>query len=160
MKILVIGDTHAQDDIFLTVLERERPFDVLLHTGDFEGSEIVYKELADVPFYYVAGNNDFFTDAPFGRVVVLDGCRVFMTHGHVQDVDTSYDGVRAEALRRHAKIAVFGHTHLPLSEYRGEVLLLNPGSLSWPRQEGRQYSYAILEIDSGRVISYEIRFLP
>ena len=160
MKILIVGDTHAQDDIFLTVLERERPFDVLLHTGDFEGSEIVYRELTNVPFYYVAGNNDFFTDAPYGRVIELDGCRVFMTHGHMQDVDSGCEGVRAEALKRHAKIAIFGHTHMPMAGYRGEVLLLNPGSLSWPRQDGRQYSYGILEIEGGKVTAYGIRYLP
>ena len=50
MKVLIISDTHAQDDIFLTLLAKERDFDVLLHAGDFEGSELVYQELAGVPF--------------------------------------------------------------------------------------------------------------
>ena len=160
MKILVIGDTHAQDDAYLRVLDRERPFDVLLHTGDFEGSEPVYRELTDIPFYYVAGNNDFFTDAPYSRVLVLDGCRVFLTHGHMQNADAGPSGVRAEALRRKAKIAIFGHTHLPIAEYDRGVLLLNPGSLAWPRQDNRKYSYAVLEIAQGEVVSFEIRYLP
>ena len=103
MKILIIGDTHAEDDIFLRILakergfdadtfpqddsslqdpKKERGFDVLLHTGDFEGSELVYRELCGTPFYYVAGNNDFFTEAPFERVIELESCRIYMTHGH------------------------------------------------------------------------------
>ena len=82
MRILIIGDTHAQDDVFLRVLAKEREFDALLHTGDFEGSELVYRELVDVPFYYIAGNNDFFTDAPYERVFELESVRIYMAHGH------------------------------------------------------------------------------
>ena len=45
MKVLVIADTHAQDDIFLKILSLERPFDALLHAGDFEGSELYIAEM-------------------------------------------------------------------------------------------------------------------
>ena len=86
MKILIIGDTHAQDDIFLRILSVEKNIDAMLHTGDFEGSEFVYRELSDFPFYYVAGNNDFFTDAPYERIVTLASCRVFMPHGRRYDL--------------------------------------------------------------------------
>ncbi len=30
-----------------------------------------------------------------------------------------------------------------------DIIAVNPGSLSYPRQEGRQPSYAIMEIDRG-----------
>ena len=159
MKVLVIADTHAQDDAFLEVLSREQPFDALLHAGDFEGSEFVYRELTDVPFYYVAGNNDFFTDAPNEQVVTLMGCRIFMTHGHMRDADFGYDKIVAEARRRRAKIAIFGHTHIPVAQIQSGVLLLNPGSLSWPRQEGRRFSYITLTLEDGRASSWEIRYL-
>ncbi len=159
MKILIIADTHAQDDIFLEILARERPFDALLHAGDFEGSEFVYRELAGVPFYYVAGNNDFFTDAPYDRVVELSGCRFFMTHGHRMKLHKGYDLVRREAALRNADIAVFGHSHTPVAQYEGGILLLNPGSLSWPRQIPRMPSYIVLTLSDGRVQSYEIKYL-
>lgn len=159
MKVLIIGDTHGQDDIFLKVLSREKDYDVLLHTGDFEGSEFIYSELVDVPFYYVAGNNDFFTDAFYSRVIGLEGIRIFMTHGHRQNVFAGYDEVLKEASRKDASIAVFGHTHLPVAEYRGRILLLNPGSLAWPRQENRKPSYIVLDLSGGTVNSYEIRYM-
>ena len=159
MKVLVIADTHAQDDIFLKILSLERPFDALLHAGDFEGSEFVYRELTDVPFYYVAGNNDFFTDAFYERVVELDGCRIYMVHGHQMKLEKGYDLVRKEAASRNADIAVFGHSHTPVAEYRGGILLLNPGSLSWPRQTPRVPSYIVLTLSSGHVKSYEIKYL-
>lgn len=195
MRILIIGDTHAQDDIFLRVLSKERGsdafhsenganssvalhsgnsanstgalhsgnganvFDVLLHTGDFEGSEMVYRELSGTPFYYVAGNNDFFTEAPFERVIELESCRIYMTHGHRYNVFETDEGILREAARRHAQIAVYGHSHYPVAEVKRGILLLNPGSLAWPRQEGRRPSYIVLELSGGKIGSFEIRYL-
>ena len=159
MKILILGDTHAQDDIFLRILSVEKDYDVLLHTGDFEGSELVYRELSDTPLYYVAGNNDFFTDAPYERVIELETCRIFMTHGHRYELEKGYAGVCKAALRHKASIAVFGHSHMPVAEYSKGVLMLNPGSTAWPRQENRMASYIVLTVESGRAVSYEIRYL-
>lgn len=159
MKILILGDTHAQDDIFLRILSAEKDCDILLHTGDFEGSEIIYQELSDVPFYYIAGNNDFFTDAPYERVIELESCRIFMTHGHRYHLEKGYSEVCREALKRKAVIAVFGHSHEPVAEYYRGVLMLNPGSTSWPRQANRRPSYIVLTLEKGRVLSYEVRYL-
>ena len=159
MKILILGDTHAQDDIFLRILSVEKDYDVLLHTGDFEGSELVYRELSDTPLYCVAGNNDFFTDAPYERVIELESCRIFMTHGHRYDLHQGYQKVCDEAIRRGASIAIYGHSHVPVAEYHRGVLMLNPGSTSWPRQKNRKPSYILLTLDQGKILSYEIRFL-
>jgi len=159
MKILIIGDTHAQDDVFLRVLAREREFDALLHTGDFEGSELVYRELVDVPFYYIAGNNDFFIDAPYEQVIELESVRIYMAHGHRHNAFSGGGEIRKEAARRHAQIAVYGHSHAPYAGYDGGILLLNPGSLAWPRQENHRPSYIVLELHDGKAGSYEIRYL-
>ena len=159
MKILIIGDTHAQDDIFLRILSVEKNIDAMLHTGDFEGSEFVYRELSDFPFYYVAGNNDFFTDAPYERIVTLDSCRIFMAHGHRYDLHKGYTDLCDEAIRQGARIAVYGHSHEPVAEYSKGVLMLNPGSTSWPRQENRKPSYIVLTLKGGKAASYEIRYL-
>ncbi len=170
MKILIIGDTHAQDDLFLKILaiergkmgseegSEDRSFDVLLHTGDFEGSELVYRELSGVPFYYVAGNNDFFTDAPYERVIELDSCRIFMAHGHRHNAFEGTDGILKAAAAKKAQIAVYGHSHSPVAEYRSGILILNPGSPAWPRQDGNMPSYILLELENGKVKSFEIRY--
>ena len=159
MRILIIGDTHAQDDLFLRILAKERGFDALLHTGDFEGSELVYRELSGTPFYYVAGNNDFFTDAPFERVIELESCRIYMSHGHRQNVFEGNDEILREAARRRAQIAVFGHSHRPVAKIESGILLLNPGSLSWPRQENHKPSYIVLDLCDGKAEFFEIRYL-
>ena len=39
------------------------------------------------------------------------------------------------------------------------IILANPGSLSYPRQQGRQSSYAIMEIGQDKKIDISIKFL-
>ncbi len=159
MKILILGDTHAQDDILPQILSAEKDYDTLLHTGDFEGSEFVYRELADKPFYYIAGNNDFFTNAPYERVIELASVRIFMTHGHRYHLERGNSQVCAAARKKKASVAVYGHSHVPEARYCRGILMLNPGSTAWPRQENHRPSYIVLTLENGRVLSYEIRYL-
>ena len=51
-------------------------------------------------------------------------------------------------------IVVFGHTHVPLCEYYGDALLLNPGSPSRPRG-GAKPSFAVLTLQKGEVPQVE-----
>ena len=41
MKILIVSDTHRKDGNLYDVIEKEKPFDMLIHLGDAEGSEHV-----------------------------------------------------------------------------------------------------------------------
>ena len=40
-----------------------------------------------------------------------------------------------------------------------DLIALNPGSLSYPRQEGRLPSYAIMEIDRDEKVHFTIAYL-
>ena len=39
MKILIVSDTHRRHTNLETVLEREKPIDLMIHLGDAEGAE-------------------------------------------------------------------------------------------------------------------------
>ena len=115
-------------------------------------SYFMRKELA-------AGNNDFYTDLPGQAVIDLDGYRVFITHGHGYHVSYSPNRLVAEALHRNAQIAMYGHTHVPHLEQVEGVIVLNPGSLSYPRQAGREPSYIIMETTPDKQVHFDIRYL-
>ncbi|MBE5829915.1 MAG: metallophosphoesterase [Butyrivibrio sp.] len=157
-KYLVVSDTHGHDKNFYDVLDIEEPIDGIIHCGDFEGSEGKFALAADCPVYFVAGNNDFFSDLNRELEFEIDGHRAFLTHGHHYLVSMDLENIRAEGLSRGAEFVFFGHTHRPVAKAYGGVYLFNPGSLSYPRQEGRRPSYIILTID-GDDISYEIKYL-
>ena len=53
----------------------------------------------------------------------------------------------------------FGHTHKPVVTEKDGVLVINPGSLSYPRQAGRKSSYAVLNTDIQGNIDAEIKYL-
>ena len=159
MKILAVSDTHGRDEKLEQVVEREKPFDYLIHCGDVEGREFFIEALADCPCTIVAGNNDFFSDLPREDEIVLEGHKIMVTHGHNYGVSMDLYGISEEAAARECEIVLFGHTHKPVIEKKNGVLVINPGSVSFPRQEGRKPSYAILNLEEGKEPQAEIRFL-
>ncbi len=56
-------------------------------------------------------------------------------------------------------MVMFGHTHRPVIDRDGEVLALNPGSMSYPRQEGRRPSYIVMDVDGKGEAHFEIKYL-
>ena len=78
MKVLIVSDTHGQDENLEETVLREAPFDYLIHCGDVEGREIFIEALAECPCTIVAGNNDFFTDLPYEEEVTLEGHKILV----------------------------------------------------------------------------------
>lgn len=58
------------------------------------------------------------------------------------------------ALENGIDIAMYGHTHRPYIEIDEDITILNPGSLSYPRQEGRKPTFLLMEIDDMGEIHY------
>ncbi len=70
-------------------------------------------------------------------ILFLDGRMVFATHGHIFHED------HLPPLQE-GDILLHGHTHVPVLENRGSYILLNPGSVSLPKQNTAK-SYMIYE---------------
>lgn len=154
----MVSDTHLPrfGDRLPASLHRglgEEGVDLILHLGDFTGSEVPRLLEALAPLEAVAGNND----PPalvrrFGRrkVVTLGGVRIGMVHG-----DGTHGTTMSRSLRTFEKGAVdvicFGHSHRPMCERRGEIWLVNPGSPTDKRTQSR-YSYVILDIARARAV--------
>ena len=107
----------------------------------------------------VAGNNDFFSDLPREEEFWLGSHRVFITHGNYYGVSVGTSRLKEEALSRKAQIVMYGHTHRPEVDIQEDITILNPGSLSYPRQIGRKPSYIIMEIDGAGKAKYTIYYL-
>lgn len=104
MKVLIVSDTHGQDENLEETVLREAPFDYLIHCGDVEGREIFIEALAECPCTIVAGNNDFFTDLPYEEEVTLEGHKILVTHGHHYFVSRDYDKLVENAQAKGCKI--------------------------------------------------------
>lgn len=159
MKILIVSDTHRQNRNLEEVLKKTGPVDMLLHLGDAEGSEYYIESIAGCPVEIVAGNNDFFSNLEKEKEIQIGRYKVLLTHGHYYYVSFNTETIKEEARARGFDIVMFGHTHKPLVDIGCDVTAINPGSLSYPRQEGRRPSYIIMELDRNGEVHYTINYL-
>ncbi len=159
MKVLIVSDTHRKNDNYIRVLERVAPIDMVIHCGDIEGSENLIAESAGCPVQMVTGNNDFFSDLPREKEFMIGKYKVWLTHGHNYYVSMSNENLKHEARMRGVDIVMFGHTHRPVVDYGEDVIAVNPGSLTYPRQEGRRPSYIIMDLDREGKAHFTINYL-
>lgn len=159
MRILIVSDTHRKNDIFLSLIERMKPIDMLIHCGDSEMEAEYFREKAECPVEIVSGNNDFFSDLPREKEFYIGEYKVWLTHGHNYYVSMGNEILKEEAASRDVNIVMYGHTHRPVIDTKGAVTAINPGSLSYPRQEGRRPSYILMELDREGEAHYHLNYL-
>lgn len=163
LRILIMSDSHGRNEnvelAIAQVREEIREFQMLIHLGDV-GDAREIESLAGVPCYIVRGNTDYDAKLLNANVIEASGHRIFATHGHLYQVDMRLDLLRFAALENDCDIAMYGHTHVPyLEEDPDDVTILNPGSISKPRQADHRYTYMVMEIDDEDEVTYELRYV-
>lgn len=159
MKALIVSDTHGKHGSLDRALKEAGRVDVFIHLGDVEGGETYIDAVVDCEKHIVKGNNDFFSDLPREEEFMLGAKRVFISHGHNYYVSLDPEMIKEEGRARNADIVMYGHTHKPYLDVDEDITVLNPGSLSYPRQEGRKGSYMILEINEEGQCRYQQCYL-
>ena len=159
MRILIVSDTHGRHGNLDEVLEKEDNIDMLLHLGDLEHEEHYIEEIAKWPYHMVAGNNDLFSYLPKDKEIQIGKYKVWMTHGHPYYVTMGTGRLREAAKARGVDIVLFGHTHKPYVDVEESPMLINPGSISYPRQEGRKASYIVMEIAKDGSAEFYINYI-
>lgn len=160
MKIIAISDTHVRkgiEDIPSELIELFEKSDMVLHSGDFVSLKF-YEELSAVcNLNAVAGNMDppeISSILPRRLIIDVDGVKIGLTHGWGTPKETPINVAR-EFADDDVDVIVFGHTHSPLCEKRGDVLLFNPGSLLDKRFSPKN-SYGVIQINKGTIKKAEI----
>ena len=159
MKIMIVSDTHKQHKNLQLALDRMGKIDLMIHLGDAEGYEDYIQEMADCPLEIISGNNDFFSNLEKEKEIRIGKYKVLITHGHYYYVSAGIEALRKEAYGRGMDIVMFGHTHRPLIEYDKDITVINPGSISYPRQAGRKPSFVMMEIDRNGEAHFNIHYL-
>lgn len=174
MKIAVISDTHGSLHYFDKAMTIIGDYDYLIHCGDVlpSGSSIIeggydmqalakrINALHNV--YFALGNGDFISenympDAHFEKELVLQlgDYKFFVTHSHLY----SRMSMIMKAMEQGAHILCYGHTHVKELDYYDNLLILNPGSVSLPRDGSPSCAIiaegivSIYNVDSGAKIA-------
>lgn len=152
VRIGVLSDTHlprGQRRIPDEALRLFETCDLILHAGDFVEAEVLYELKAYGEVRAVLGNVDapeLAAQLPVTESLEAEAVRIGMIHDSGDKrrrrdrMATTFPGHR---------VVVFGHSHLPMVEDDGELLLLNPGSACDPRR-AKIPTVALLEIADGR----------
>ena len=74
-------------------------------------------------------------------------------------MNVGIEDIKTEAEARRYDIVMFGHTHRPLIDRGDNITAVNPGSISYPRQDGKRPSYIVMETDGSGEAHFEIRYL-
>lgn len=147
MRILVISDSHGKNDDVKQVIEQVGSIDMFIHLGDVERGLGYIKNLVKCETHMIAGNNDYDIALPDTDSFMIADKKVFITHGHRFYVGSGVERLREYALNNGYDIVMYGHTHVPFLEVGEDVTILNPGSISYPRQDGRQHTFMLIEVD-------------
>ncbi len=142
MRILVTSDTHGDFHSLKKAIDEQRNADIIIHCGDSRGElddiKMLYPNKA---FYAVKGNCDFASQLKSEESIVVEGKKIFITHGHLYNAKMTLYPLCLKAREEKADIVVFGHTHNALCEYNDGLFILNPGSL-----HGYNASYAYIDV--------------
>jgi putative phosphoesterase len=141
VRIGVLSDTHIHlaEEIPAEVVKAFSKVDLIVHAGDFVGSEVLegLKELGEVRA--VHGNVDSMklrNLLPEKDIFTIGTKKIGITHGW-----GSPEGIesRVKGLLGDVDIIIYGHSHRAKIEQIGKVLFFNPGP-GWQ-------SFGILTID-------------
>ncbi|MGN0408706.1 MAG: metallophosphoesterase [Bacteroides sp.] len=163
-KILIVSDTHGMSHNFEKMLEIEGTPDMILHLGDIEGQEDYMTSIAGCDMKIVAGNNDSNKKLPRELLLTISGKRILMVHGTriaSFDIEESCWKLRLLAKEKRADIVMFGHIHIPIIS-KGEswdAFVINPGSLTYPRQQNRKPSYGVMLMQDNGKFECEIKYI-
>ncbi len=162
MKLVVFSDSHGQTDEMRLVLTNEKDVDMVLHTGDFGMDlDFVMKSMkSKIPYKRVRGNCDYSSPAPESLLFEAEGVKILMHHGSGLGVKRSLNKIDYYARQQGADIMIFGHSHLPLIKNMGDLYLLNPGSIGWPKGAGRTYAVIEIDPDKKKEIKIDIKTFP
>lgn len=151
MKVMILSDSHSMSKSNLIDLLNNQAVDYYIHCGDIFMS---YDTLGLSNFYLVQGNNDF-GNVPKEITITLDNKKFFVTHGHLYYVDYDIEGIVAKGKEVHADIICYGHTHAPFLQTVDSILVINPGSVTYPRGAYRKPTYCILDTVTLDVTFYD-----
>lgn len=144
----IISDTHIPGRAKAVphrVFEVFEGVELILHAGDLVVTDVLSELDAIARVHAVLGNMDEWDlrrDLPEKASLDFGGLRIGMIH------DSGLRKGRRERLRAEFpahRVVVFGHSHQPLIEDDGEMLLLNPGSACDPRR-AKIPTVALLEL--------------
>lgn len=158
-QALIFSDSHGSIDTAIDIIHQYPKAEAIFHCGDISSDSEILRRATPHTVAIVRGNCDYYSPLPEHVITTFAGKKIAMCHGHKHLMIGGIDQLKYWAMEQEADILLFGHTHVPFVEQSSTLTVINPGSISKPRQEGYKKSYAVLEIDNGGEITVDIKYV-
>ncbi|MGD9964714.1 MAG: metallophosphoesterase [Candidatus Izemoplasmatales bacterium] len=142
MRIMIFSDNHGDNENIARIIKKHQPLDRIVSLGD---SEMREEELSQMGIIGVKGNFPFEPKFPYDLNFIFEGWNFFFTHGHKYHVKMGTSRILQKAYYEKIDIVCFGHTHQTFLEEISDIVLLNPGSLSYVRSRENP-TYALIDL--------------
>lgn len=147
MKYLFVSDAHGDIEILKKIFSvYNKQVNKIFYNGD---SELLASDALFTNVLAVQGNMDFDQAFPIENVYQGTDITIFQTHGHLLSVNFTLNELINVGQKNNASVITFGHTHRLGVEKIGDIVLLNPGSISQPRGVYAKYggTFAVLTVE-------------
>lgn len=144
IKLGLIADTHmpgAIESLWPQVTEAFADADAILHAGDLHTLDVVDELCEIAPTYVAAGNGDVgIVDSRLQDTWLLEfaGVKIGMIHHFPSPARKSPEIINKRVARHfpeNPEIVIFGHTHFEGVYELDQLLCINPGSPTLPRNQ-------------------------
>lgn len=143
MRVLVLSDSHGDVYKLRRAIDSQPTAGLIVFLGD--GEYDIDSVECRVPIIKVRGNCDFGSCLPLNFIDEVCGKRIYCTHGFKESVKYTRENLINVAQSHGAHIALYGHTHVPVTDYVDGLYLVNPGSV-------RDGSYAVIDVTEGGIM--------
>ena len=145
----MVSDSHGDEFALRRAIAAQPEAKLIFHLGDGAAEALkVADELPERNLRVVSGNRDWGSIMPETGLETAGGRLIFYTHGHRYDAKSGLYRLICAAMERRAVILLFGHTHIPLTDYDDGLYILNPGSLA-----NRKPTYGIIDITPAGIVT-------
>ncbi len=149
MRIGLISDTHIPEHAKDLPDQLKKVFsdvDLILHAGDVYKVSVLDELEGIAPVLAAEGDDDYYEVISDNRVkekhiLDIDGVTIWLRHAITYAWDEG---------EKRPDVIVSGHTHRATMEKKEGVLLVNPGSATFPDYQHKLGTVALLTINSGK----------
>ena len=151
----VFSDSHGKVKNIKKAVELCDDVDIFFHLGDYDVDSEIIKRYSKKTVYAVCGNNDFSSEYPEKLEIEVNGSKIILLHGHQYNYSNRDYKLLLLAQQSNAQAVLYGHSHISSSLVEDDILILNPGSITYPR-DGKGNSFAKLYVDNMGKITFDI----
>ncbi|MDP3879135.1 MAG: YfcE family phosphodiesterase [Dehalococcoidales bacterium] len=157
MLIGLISDTHIPDHVRALPPKLEEVFrgvELILHAGDIYLPSVLDELELIAPVLAAEGDDDPFSikndpRVKWNQVINIDGVTIRLMHDKLW-ATVPFPQEASKNENHSPQVIVFGHTHSPSLQRKNGLLLVSPGSATFPNYKNELGTVGLLEIDSGK----------